>query len=168
MWLPPYFGDYTTLLRALLNDPTLGSGQTGHHYAVKGPGPHDLASSYPGLGPEYGGCGYPHPKPWHAATEYLVSLVSTKEAAAQMSNNVAAQQVVAAADAGISQFLDDYCSPPFVIGWPYPGPPPLGSMIASELAKVANTFEQGALRAGLLKLAGRVLDAAYAAPDAQR
>jgi hypothetical protein len=89
---------------------------------------------------------------------FLLSSVSTKVAAANMSNKQSAQQVVAAVDTGISQFLDsdDICPP-----WPYPGPPiPLVDLV-SELTFVANTVQDGSLRAALLSVVGQVLDRAY-------
>jgi hypothetical protein len=95
----------------------------------------------------------PPPSPW--AVRFLVSAVTTKVAAANMANKAAAQQVVAAADASIASFIDgdDICPP-----WPFPGPPPWLGVIASELTLIANTLQEGALQAGLLQVAGLVLD----------
>jgi len=89
------------------------------------------------------------------AVSFLVSAVSSKEAAANMTNKVAAQQVIAAADATIAKFIDsdDICPP-----WPYPGPPPWLSIIASELTLFANTLQEGSLRTGILQVVGQVLD----------
>ena len=72
-----------------------------------------------------------------------------------MTNQAAAQQMIAAADQAITAFLDsdDIC-----LRWPYPGPPPWLSIIASELTLVANTFQDGALRTGVLQEAGQILD----------
>jgi hypothetical protein len=88
---------------------------------------------------------------------FLVSTVSSKVAAANMTNKAAAQQIVAAADQTITAFIDsdDICP-----RWPYPGPPPWLSIIASELTLAASTLQEGALRAGLLQVAGQVLDRA--------
>jgi hypothetical protein len=93
------------------------------------------------------------------ALAFLVSSANTKVAAANMSNKELAKQVVAAADNGILQFLDsdDICPP-----WPYPGPPIPLVDLASELTLVANTIQDGSLRAALLSVAGQVLDRAYA------
>jgi hypothetical protein len=90
---------------------------------------------------------------------FLVSAVSSKEAATNMTDKVAAQQIIAAANASIARFIDsdDICP-----RWPWPGPPPWLSIIASELTLVANTLQEGSLRAGILQVAGQVLDRAQA------
>jgi len=95
------------------------------------------------------------PDPVPRSVAFLVSAVSSKEAAANMTNKVAAQQVIAAADATIAKFIDsdDICPP-----WPYPGPPPWLSIIASELTLFANTLQEGSLRTGILQVVGKVLD----------
>ncbi len=95
----------------------------------------------------------PDPVPWSVA--FLVSAVSSKAAAASMSNKAAAQQFIAAADQAIAAFIDsdDICP-----RWPFPGPPPWLSVIASELTLVANTLQEGNLRTGILNVAGQVLD----------
>ena len=160
MWLPPYFGDYEKFVQQLLQNPFLGSG--GHHlgrhagpqpdpWRTAGPVPDPWRTAWP-----------PDPVPW--ATAYLLTLVSTKEAATQMTNKEAAQQIEATADAGIALFLDEYCGTP-VPGhhWPYPGPGPWVWEIASQVTLVANTLEQGNLRGALLHLAGQVLDKAFSA-----
>jgi hypothetical protein len=99
----------------------------------------------------------PDPVPW--AVSFLVATVTSREAAANMTNKEAAQQIIAAANAAISEYIDgdDICPP-----WPYPGPPPWLSIIASELTSVANTLQEGSLRAGILRVAGQVLDRAQA------
>jgi hypothetical protein len=103
---------------------------------------------------------HPPPVPWSVA--FLVAAVSSKAAAVHMTNsanNPAAQQIIAAADNAIAAFIDsdDICPP-----WPWPGPPPWLSIIASELTFVASTLQEGSLRSGLLQLAGQVLDRAQA------
>ena len=97
----------------------------------------------------------PDPVPW--AVAFLVSKVSSKEAIANMTDQAVAQQLLAAADRAITEFIDgdDICPP-----WPFPGPPPWLSAIASELTLVANTLQAGTLRAGILQTAGQVLDRA--------
>jgi hypothetical protein len=99
----------------------------------------------------------PDPVPWSVA--FLVSAVSSKEAAANMTNKVAAQQIIAATDSSIGAFIDgdDICP-----RWPYPGPPPWLSIIAAQLTLVANSLQEGSLRTGILQVAGRVLDRAEA------
>jgi len=101
--------------------------------------------------------GNPDPVPWSVA--FLVSKVSSKEAAANMTNKAAAQQIIADADEAITEFIDsdDICP-----RWPYPGPSPWLSIIASVLTFVANTMQVGSLRIGILQVAGQVLDRAQA------
>jgi hypothetical protein len=105
----------------------------------------------------------PPPVPWlEHSVAFLVAAVSSKVAAANMTNRAAAQQIIATADQAIAAFLDsdDICP-----RWPYPGPPPWLSIIASELTLVANTFQDGALRAGILQVAGQVLDRVALSPQ---
>lgn len=92
------------------------------------------------------------PSPW--ILEFLVSAVSSKEAASEMKNQEAAQQIRSAADTAISEFLDDYCGTP----WPFPGPPPWVSATASQLTWAAYNLQAGGLRTGLLQLVGQMLD----------
>ena len=72
-----------------------------------------------------------------------------------MTNKEAAQKLIVQADQAISSFLDsdDICP-----RWPYPGPPPWLSIIASELTLVANTMQEGNLRSSILQVVGQVLD----------
>ena len=95
----------------------------------------------------------PDPVPW--AVAFLVSAVSSKVAAANMTNQTAAKQIATNADQTIAAFIDsdDICPP-----WPFPGPPPWLSIIASQLTLVANNLQPGALQTGILQVAGQVLD----------
>ena len=99
----------------------------------------------------------PDPVPWSVA--FLVSAASSIQAAANMTNKSAAKQIIAAANQAIAAFLDsdDICP-----RWPWPGPPPWLSIIASELTLYANTLQEGSLRKGILQVAGQVLDRAQA------
>jgi hypothetical protein len=111
----------------------------------------------------YSGPQHPQwPDPAPRAVAFLVSAVTSKAAAVHMTNsanNPAAQQIIAAADSAIAAFIDsdDICP-----RWPWPGPPPWLSIIASELTWVANSLQEGGLRSGLLQVAGQVLDRAQA------
>jgi hypothetical protein len=95
----------------------------------------------------------PDPVPWSVA--FLVSAASSRAAAANMKNKDAAKKFVAQADQAISSFLDsdDICP-----RWPFPGPPPWLSIIASELTLVANTLQEGSLKSSILQVVGQVLD----------
>jgi len=93
------------------------------------------------------------------AVDFLLSAVTSKIAAANMTNRTVAKQIVSAADETIETFLDcdDICPP-----WPYPGPPPWLTVIAAELTFVANSLQEGSLQIGILQLAGEVMDRAQA------
>lgn len=146
MWLPPYFGNYEQFLKELLHNPFLGSGQGGV--------PHRAFED-------------PQPSPWRTAqfspaqqaVALLISAATTKETASAMSDKELAKQIVASADAAISEVMDDYCgTPPRKVPWPFPGPPPWVWEIASELTAAANTLQAGSLRTSLVEISGRVLD----------
>ena len=118
----------------------------------------------PGSGNDLPGRGHGH-MPWIThAVSFLVSAVTSKEAASTMTNKEAAQQIVAAADKAISKFvMDDDWWPP----WQWPGPPPWLSILASDLTFVANTLQEGSLRTGILRIAGQVLDQAQVGAPAK-
>jgi hypothetical protein len=99
----------------------------------------------------------PDPVPWSVA--FLVSAVSSKEAAVNMTNKESAQQIIAATNASIAAFID---SDEICPRWPWPGLPPWLSIIASQLTLVANSLQEGSLRSGILEVAGQVLDRAQA------
>ena len=83
-----------------------------------------------------------------------------------MSDKAHAKQIVASAEAAISEALDDYCgTPPRKVPWAFPGPPPWVWDIASELTAAANTLQEGALRTSLIQISGRVLDKGLGAPS---
>jgi hypothetical protein len=85
--------------------------------------------------------------------------VTVKDVAVNVSGETARKQMVSGADAAIGAFLDDYCgTPPRLIPWPWPGPPPWVTQIASALSVVANTFQEGVLRDGILAVAGRLME----------
>jgi hypothetical protein len=128
-------------------------------WAIRQP---QLPSSSPGFNPNTlseGGFHWPEAGTKENALAFLLSSVSMKIAATNMSNKQSAQEIVAAADRGISQLLDsdDICPP-----WPYPGPPIPLINLASELTFIANTVQEGSLRTAILGVAGQGLDRAYA------
>lgn len=146
MWLPPYFGSYEHLLKELLHNPFLGSGQGGvPPRAFEDPQPSPWRAAHIG--------------PAQQAVALLISAATAKETASAMADKELAKQIVASADAAISEVMDDYCgTPPRKVPWPFPGPPPWVWEIASELTAVANTFQAGSLRTNLVEISGRVLD----------
>jgi hypothetical protein len=104
---------------------------------------------------------YPMPHPWMPAVDALVAAVSAQQLAATVEGQLRTQ-LEQSASASIAQVLDDYCgTPPRLIPWPYPGPPPWVFAIATELNTIANASESAAMQAGLLKVAGQVLERGF-------
>jgi hypothetical protein len=114
---------------------------------------------------------YPVPHPWtlahpmpHAsipAVDALVAAVNAQQLAATVEEPLRAQ-LEQSASASIAQVLDDYCgTPPRLIPWPYPGPPPWVFAIASELNTIANASDLAGMQAGLLEVAGQVLERGF-------
>jgi len=102
----------------------------------------------------------PDPVPWivQNAVSFLVSAVTVKDVAVNVPSETARKEMISGADAAIAAFLDDYCgTPPRLIPWPWPGPPPWVTQIASALSLVANTFQEGVLRDGILAIAGQMM-----------
>jgi hypothetical protein len=113
----------------------------------------------------------PTPSPWEQMTpdlapwfvrnavSFLVSAVTVKDIAVNVTDETARKQMVSGADAAIAAFLNDYCgTPPRLIPWPWPGPPPWVVQIGSALSMVANTFQEGVLRDEILAIAGRLME----------
>jgi hypothetical protein len=102
----------------------------------------------------------PDPLPWivQNAVSFLVSAVTIKDVAVNVSDEKARKQMISGADAAIAAFVDDYCgTPPRLIPWPWPGPPPWVVEIASALSLCANNFQEGVLRDGILAIAGQLM-----------
>lgn len=114
------------------------------------------------------GLGHPEPWPWYPtptpsapAVDSLVAAVTAQQLAATVAEPLRTQ-LEQSASASIAQVLDDYCgTPPRLIPWPYPGPPPWVFVIASELNAIANASESPTMQAGLLKVAGQVLERGF-------
>ena len=99
MWVPPYFGSYEQLLKELLHNPFLGSGHSGPHpRMLEGPAPDPWRTA--------------PINPAQQAVTLLISAATAKEAAATVSNKEAAKQIVASAEAAISEVLEDYLRNP--------------------------------------------------------
>jgi hypothetical protein len=148
VWVPPYFGSYEQLVAELLNNPFLGSGRSGLI-------PNGRSEE---LNPQ------PLP-PRSPVISYLGTLVSMQELSRNIANPAIAKQLAAGAETAFAAFLDDYCgTPPRQIPWPWPGPPPWVIALAAEVVSVANTYQAGAFRDGLLSMAGRIAEKGLAAP----
>jgi hypothetical protein len=149
MWLPPYFGSYEQLIKALLHNPFLGSGQGGFP-----PRAFEDPQSSPWRNA--------HVNPTQQAVALFISAATAKATASAMSDKEMARQIVASADAAISEVMDDYCgTPPRKVPWPFPGPPPWVWEISSELTTAANALQEGSLRSSLLDISGRVLSKGF-------
>ncbi len=150
-WLPPYFVSRDDLIRALLHDPFLGSGE----------GPPRPQSLMPGARPY---AMDPQPVPWCHVVEGFVAAVNVRDLASQVSDDGIRKDMERSANRSVAQLLDDYCgTPPRLWHWPWPGPPPWVFAIASELNAIANTMQEGGLRSGLQEIAGRVAAAGFGA-----
>jgi hypothetical protein len=135
-------------VKELLHNPFLGSGHTGPH-------PHALETAGPS------------PDPWRSASAdparqavaLLIAAATAKETAAGIANKETAKQITNSAENAIMDALDDFCgTPPRVIPWPFPGPPPWVWEIASQLTAAANTLQEGSLRTSLIQISGRVIE----------
>jgi hypothetical protein len=135
--VPPYFGSYEEIVNALLHKPFYGSVELN-------PQP---------LPPRED----PQPSPWrNAAVRYLATIAGMHELAQNVSDQALREQLNASAEAAIQAFIEDYCgTPPRRIPWHWPGPPPWVTPLAGEVISAANT-QTGALREGLLRIAGRI------------
>ena len=165
-WVPPYFGSYEELTKALLHDPFLGSGrrtlhQTHFETVELNPQPLPPGRSESALDPT--------PVPWrNPVIHYLGSLVSMRILAKATPDQAVSEQLTRGSESALAQFLDDYCgTPPRRIPWPWPGPPPWVAPLASELVSVANTLGAGEFSQGLIQLAGRIMQKGFAAGKAQ-
>jgi hypothetical protein len=158
-YVPPYFGSYEDLVHALLHDPFLGSGQSGPHR----PRLTHADELNPQPLPPHSTEG-PVPDPWrNAAVRYVATLVNMLELGKSLEDTNLGQQYTTNAEGAIQAFLDDFCgTPPRRIPWSWPGPPPWVNPLAAALVSAANS-QSGALREGLMSVAGRV--AAMAAPQ---
>jgi hypothetical protein len=154
--IPSQFDSLDDLLQELSNHPFLA---TPRYHLTRwrshfGPGSEVLTGH--AEGPQPAG---PFPDP---TVRYLTMLVSLQEVAEKMDNREAAGEFTANIESAMARFIDDYCGTP----WPLPGGPPWASMLTAELVSSANLYT-GALRTGLLKLAGRVAERALSAAQAK-
>jgi hypothetical protein len=82
------------------------------------------------------------------AVGMFASLGALKQVAIASENRQFAEGV----QAGISRVIDEYCAPPHPPG-PWPWPP---SVIAFELATMANALRESRLRTGILEVASQL------------
>jgi hypothetical protein len=135
--LPPYLGTWDELVQALLHNPLLGSGRT--------PLSH-LQSHTERLNPE--------PSPWSPASALFVVAAGLKDIVSRLPEGQKSQLGTA-----INQATDDwedwYCG-----NGPRPGPHVVDT--AGQLLAFAGTLEAGALRSGIVREAGILLEKSFA------
>ena len=93
------------------------------------------------------------PVPLQWIVRFFVDAVATKIAAANMTDPTGAGQIITATDQAIADFIDsdDICPP-------LPWPPHWLTFVAAEVATYASTVAEGDMAAGLMHIAGRILD----------
>lgn len=144
--LPPRWAE--ELIRSLLHNPYLGS-------MGGNPNPPSERTIFS-----------PFPEPWVAAVSYLINAVNLKEVASVVKNEHLRTRLIETSNGAISRFLDDFCgTPPRLIPWPWPGPPPWIIPLASELVRYANTLQEGHLRGEMLNVAGLLMERGFAGAD---
>jgi len=149
--LPPYLGSWDELVKALLNNPFLGSGQGGFP-------PRANAEMFR----EGGAVMDPQPSPWRPAmaASFFTSLIAMKQVASHLgSEGRAFNQAV---DQAIEDLLDDFCGTPPHIP-PSPGPLAVGV----ELIAFARALPEGELRNTILFVGGKIVQRSVgvAAPE---
>jgi len=141
--LPPYLGTWDELVRALLNNPFLGSGHT--------PVTHALKAHSERLNPE--------PSPWSPASALFVVAAGLKDIVSRLPEGPKSQigsAIISAAD----DWEDWYCG-----NGPRPGPHVMQT--AGELLAFAGTLEAGALRTNIVREAGTLLEKSFGAVGEQ-
>ena len=156
-WLPTYLGSWERLIDALLHPRHGGDRQRVilSTHAMK-PDP-DAPMPGPGLGPG--------PSPWPVASS-LITAISLREVASQMSEGRVKVEFAKRLDSAIARFIDDCGTKPPRWPWPWPhpgphpGPPPWVYEIVSELAVAANGIAEGKVRNEILRVAGQIVERA--------
>ncbi len=82
----------------------------------------------------------------------MVGMFATLGALRQVAIAGQNRQLAEGVQAGISRVIDDYCTHPHPYG-PWPSPP---SVIAFELATMANALQESRLRTGILEVASQL------------
>lgn len=153
-WVPPYFGSWADLLSYVLHNP-LGPGG-GHLPTTQAPRAMDINAL-----PQDPVPAHAHAHPWQWVVSVLATAVNAKVLAATL-QGAAQKEAEEAANSTIARILDDYCgTPPKVVPWPYPGPPPWLIPIATDLSGIANMVQAGPLRDGLNQVAGQVMQRSF-------
>jgi hypothetical protein len=143
--LPPYLGSWEELVKALLHNPFLGSPWPPHH-ALRAA---MLSAGVPESGPS--------PDPWLPAVSLLISEISLRDIASRLPAGKSRNELVSAADEGLSKFIDDFCGTP-------PHPRPIVFLAAAELAAFGSSLAEGALRNQIFEVAGQLIQRTFGAP----
>jgi hypothetical protein len=141
--LPPYLGSWDELVQALLHNPFLGSG--------RGPHPHLLQTHLERMGPV--------PDPWSPASSLFVVAAALKDVVSRLPEGQKSQLGTAISQAA-ADWEDWFCGN---------GPRPRPHVIetAGELLAFAGTLEAGALRTGIVREAGTLLEKSYGAAQSE-
>jgi hypothetical protein len=110
----------------------------------------------------------PNPSPWKLPVPWLLATISLREVASTMPEGKAKSELGNEVDAAIFEFVDGCGTrppgwwPPWLGPWPVPGPGPDPGpyLIASELARAANTVVEGTVRNEILRVAGQIVERA--------
>jgi hypothetical protein len=139
--LPSYLGTWEELVQALLNNPFLGSG--------RGPQPHLLQSLTERKRPQA--------DPWSPASALFVVAAGLKDIVSRLPEGQKSQLGTAILEAA-DDWEDWYCG-----NGPRPGPHVIET--AGEILAFAGTLEAGALRSGIVREAGILLEKSFGAGE---
>ena len=110
----------------------------------------------------------PSPSPWRLPVPWLLATISLREVASTMPEGKAKSELGNQVDAAIFEFVEDcgtrppgWWHPwlgPWPWPWPGPGPDPGPYLMASELARAANTVVDATVRSEILRVAGQIVE----------
>lgn len=110
----------------------------------------------------------PSPSPWRLPVPWLLATISLREVASTMPEGKAKSELGNQVDSAIFEFVED-CGTrpprwwhPWLGPWPWPGPGPDPGpyLMASELARAANTVVDATVRSEILRVAGQIVERA--------
>lgn len=156
-WVPPYFGSWDELIKAVLNNPHLGEPPRKPvpytDYMLRDPVPNAWAVAGP------------QPNTWSPAISFLISAISLNQVTRHMPEGQVRNDLSKSTDRAIDDFVD-WCGTK-VPGYHWPGPGPVPGpgpgilALVSELGIAAQSFE-GPMRAEVLAVAGQIAQKAFA------
>jgi hypothetical protein len=163
-WVPPYFGSWEDLVRAVLQNPFLGSGTTPFHqthlFQTHPTGTESVESLL--RNPALASALNPQPlPPREAVAAMLVFQIGLRDLASRLPREQGSE-LNSRLNQMIEDEIDDICGTPPNIHWPIPGPPPFALVVATELNLIANAMQEGTIREGVLEIANRIMQKATA------